>query len=52
MLLPNHDPLPVTADVHARYFGAELEPQSLIPSHNARVARTRLEDWLSQSVAE
>jgi uncharacterized protein YbjT (DUF2867 family) len=39
----------VTADVHARYFGAELDDRSLTPGDDARIASTRLEDWLSQS---
>lgn len=41
----------VTADVHASYFGAELGEHSLTPGSDARIAPTRLEDWLSQSVA-
>jgi uncharacterized protein YbjT (DUF2867 family) len=43
------DPRQVTADVHARYFGAELDDQSLTPGDDARIAPTHLEDWLSQS---
>ncbi len=43
------DPRQVTADVHARYFGAELDDRSLTPSDDARIAPTRFEDWLSQS---
>jgi uncharacterized protein YbjT (DUF2867 family) len=50
-LSANNDPRPVTADVHARYFGAELDDHSLTPSGNARIAPTRFEDWLSASVA-
>jgi uncharacterized protein YbjT (DUF2867 family) len=46
-----HDPRRVTADVHARYFGTELDEHSLTPGSNARIAPTRFEDWLSQSVA-
>jgi hypothetical protein len=38
----------VTADVHARYFGAELDDQSLTPGDDPRIAPTRFEDWLSQ----
>jgi uncharacterized protein YbjT (DUF2867 family) len=45
-----HDGRTVTADVHARYFGAELDEHSLTPGSDARIAPTRLEDWLSQSV--
>ena len=40
----------VIADVHARYFGAELNDRSLIPGDDARIASTRFEDWLSRSV--
>ena len=47
----NNDPRRVTADVHARYFGAELDEHSLTPGDNARIAPTRFEDWLSQSAA-
>jgi uncharacterized protein YbjT (DUF2867 family) len=43
------DPRRVTADVHARYFGAELNDRSLTPGDGARIAPTRFEDWLSQS---
>ena len=39
----------VTADVHARYFGAELDDRSLTPGDDARIASTRFEDWLGQS---
>jgi uncharacterized protein YbjT (DUF2867 family) len=45
------DPRPVTADVHARYFGTELDEHSLTPGSNARIAPTRFEDWLSRSAA-
>jgi uncharacterized protein YbjT (DUF2867 family) len=41
----------VEADVHARYFGAELDDHSLTPGDNPRIAPTRFEDWLSQSTA-
>ena len=46
-----NDPRRVTVDVHARYFGTELDNHSLTPGSNARIAPTRFEDWLSQSVA-
>ena len=39
------------ADVHARYFDAELDDHSLIPGDNPRIAPTRFADWLSQSTA-
>ena len=49
VLQASDDPRQVTADVHARYFGAELDDRSLTPSDDARIAPTRFEDWLSQS---
>ena len=43
------DPRQVTADVHARYFGVELDDRSLTPGEDARIAPTHFEDWLSRS---
>jgi uncharacterized protein YbjT (DUF2867 family) len=51
VLRANNDSRVVTADIHARYFGAELADHSLTPGSNARIAPTRFEDWLRQSVA-
>jgi uncharacterized protein YbjT (DUF2867 family) len=51
VLSDRNDPRQVTADVHARYFGAELDEHSLTPGDNPRIAPTRLDDWLSQSAA-
>ena len=46
------DPREVIVDTHARYFGTELENQSLTPGDNPRLGATRLEAWLgSQSMA-
>jgi uncharacterized protein YbjT (DUF2867 family) len=50
LLSAKNDPRPVTADVHARYFGAELDDHSLTPGSDARIAPTRFKDWLSRSV--
>jgi len=36
----------VVADVHARYFGAELNDGSLTPGDKARLGRTRFDEWL------
>ena len=36
----------VVADVHARYFGAELNDRSLTPGNNPRLGSARFEDWL------
>jgi uncharacterized protein YbjT (DUF2867 family) len=49
LLSASDDPRQVKADVHARYFGAELDDQSLTPGDDARIAPTRFEDWLHQS---
>jgi uncharacterized protein YbjT (DUF2867 family) len=48
-LSATQDPRKVTADVHALYFGTELNDQSLTPGDNAHLGRTRYDDWLSRS---
>jgi len=48
-LSATRDPRKVTTDVHARYFGTELNDQSLTPGDNARIGPTRYADWLSHS---
>jgi uncharacterized protein YbjT (DUF2867 family) len=49
-LAANGDSRQVIADVHARYFGAELNDQSLTPGEHPRLGPTRFEDWLSHSL--
>lgn len=49
-LIAKQDARQVIADVHARYFGTELDDRSLTPGMNPRIAPTRFEDWLSRSV--
>jgi uncharacterized protein YbjT (DUF2867 family) len=49
VLSSHHDRRLVEADIHARYFGAELDDSSLTPGDDARIAPTRLEDWLQRS---
>ncbi|MGH8025726.1 MAG: SDR family oxidoreductase [Pseudoxanthomonas sp.] len=39
----------VISDVHAPYFGAELEPDSLVPGKQAWLASTSLQSWFSAS---
>jgi uncharacterized protein YbjT (DUF2867 family) len=51
-LAASNDKRRVTADVHARYFGTELNDQSLTPGDNPRIGPTRFEDWLSHSAAQ
>lgn len=52
VLRANHDARRVTSDRRARYFGAELDDRSLIPGDDARIAPTRFEDWLSQTMVK
>jgi uncharacterized protein YbjT (DUF2867 family) len=40
----------VITDVHARYYGIEVNDQSLVPGDNPRLGPTRFEDWLSHSL--
>ena len=44
----------VNTDVHARYFGAEVNDQSLVPSpgSNPRLGKTHYKDWLKRSSAQ
>jgi uncharacterized protein YbjT (DUF2867 family) len=51
-LSATHDPREVTTDVHALYFGTELNEQSLTPGKNARLAPTHFKEWLSRSMAQ
>jgi uncharacterized protein YbjT (DUF2867 family) len=46
VLSANHDARRVVPDIHAHYFGVELDDHSLTPGDNARIAPTRFEDWL------
>jgi uncharacterized protein YbjT (DUF2867 family) len=41
----------VLPDVHARYFGAVLNDQSLVPGKNPRLGAIRFEDWIARSKA-
>jgi uncharacterized protein YbjT (DUF2867 family) len=42
----------VITDVHARYYGTEVNDQSLTPGDNPRIGPTRFEDWLSHSTTK
>lgn len=49
VLRNNNDAREVTTDVHARYFGTELNDQSLVPAGTIpRIGTTRFEDWLTR----
>ncbi|MET0718188.1 MAG: SDR family oxidoreductase [Pseudoxanthomonas sp.] len=49
LLKATQDPRKVVPDVHARYFGAELDDQSLTPGEYARIGGIRFDDWLDRS---
>ncbi|GCE20089.1 SDR family oxidoreductase [Dictyobacter kobayashii] len=51
-LSANKDTRQVITDVHARFYGSELEEYSLIPGDNARIAPTRFENWLNRSITQ
>jgi uncharacterized protein YbjT (DUF2867 family) len=46
-LAATKDPRKVVADIHARYFGAELDDRSLTPGDDPRLGAVRFEDWLA-----
>jgi uncharacterized protein YbjT (DUF2867 family) len=41
-------PRAVKDDVHARYFGAHLTPDMLMPGAGARLASTTFEQWMNR----
>jgi len=42
-----HDPRTVVVDVQARYFGATLQPDTLIPAAGARLGAITVDQWLA-----
>lgn len=51
LLSARQDPRRIVADAHARYFGAELNDQSLVPGPNARLGTLTYGDWLRRSIS-
>ena len=51
-LSATQDSRQVVTDTHARYFGAKLDEQSLVPRGNSLLGATRFEDWLSHSTVK
>lgn len=47
-LLSRRDRRPVVSDIHARYFGVELNDRSLTPDNKPRIGATRFEEWLKK----
>jgi len=50
-LTESKDPRKVVADAHARYFGAELKDDTLVPGDNPRLGTVNFETWFKQSGA-
>jgi uncharacterized protein YbjT (DUF2867 family) len=48
-LVAKGDSRTVVADPKARYFGAELEERSLVPTNPAHLGEIRFSDWLARS---
>jgi uncharacterized protein YbjT (DUF2867 family) len=48
-LAAKHDTRKVVADIHARYFGAELNDKSLTPGDNPHIGSTSFETWLARA---
>jgi uncharacterized protein YbjT (DUF2867 family) len=51
-LIATKDRRKVVADIHARYFGAELNDRSLTPANSPRLGSVRFEDWLRSFAGE
>ena len=43
------DPRDVVGDLHARYFGTELDERSLVPGDEAELGELRFDDWLART---
>lgn len=46
-LIRTIDSRKVSSDIHALYFGAELNDQSLVPGPNARIGLINFETWFA-----
>jgi uncharacterized protein YbjT (DUF2867 family) len=51
VLKAQNDPRKVITDPDARYYGIKPGERTLLPGDDARIAETRLEDWLKQTAA-
>lgn len=51
-LAARDDKREVIADVHARYFGSELNDRSLVAGDNAHIGPTRFDSWISRSAVQ
>ena len=50
-LSATHDARKLITDPKARYYGIEVNDQSLVPGHNPRLGSTHFAEWLSQSTS-
>ena len=48
-LAAKHDSRKVVTDIHARYFGTELNDKSLPPGDNPQIGSTSFETWLARA---
>ena len=52
VLAAAQDKRQVIADIHARYYGTELDDQSLTPGARPRLGAIRFDDWFSHATAQ
>jgi uncharacterized protein YbjT (DUF2867 family) len=52
VLVATGDKRQVIGDAHARYFGAEINDQSLVTGSGARIGAKRFEEWLKDSTSQ
>jgi uncharacterized protein YbjT (DUF2867 family) len=45
-LVARQDPREVISDPHGRYYGIAVSERTLVPNDDARLGKTRFEDWL------
>jgi hypothetical protein len=46
------DPRQVVGDSHARYYGYEIDDQTLVPGARPRLGATRFDDWMNRPPAQ
>ncbi len=51
-LAASKDPREVVTDPHARYYGIAVKERTLVPEDDAKLGKTRFEDWLAQPGAK
>jgi uncharacterized protein YbjT (DUF2867 family) len=51
-LAARKDPREVITDPHARYYGIQVSEKTLVPGNDARLGKTRFEDWLIQDAKQ